>query len=112
MSSRLLSADVLAERLPEELPAGDTVLSGEPGARLCALLDTAAGGVGLWEMTPGTAQDVEDDEAFLVLSGSGSVAFEDGEVLALRPGVLVRLTAGQRTTWTVDVRLRKLYVAI
>ena len=112
MTSRLLSADVLAEGLPEELPAGDTVLSGDPGARLAALLDTTAGGVGLWEMTPGVAQDVEDDEAFLVLAGSGSVAFEDGEVLELRPGVLVRLTAGERTTWTVASTLRKLYVAL
>ena len=35
----------------------------------------------------------------------------DGTTVALRPGVAVRLRAGERTTWTVAERLRKVYVA-
>ncbi|MBP2328394.1 putative cupin superfamily protein [Kibdelosporangium banguiense] len=47
---------------------------------------------------------------FLVLSGSGAITFADGERIELRPGVGVRLRAGDRTTWQVDTPLRKLYL--
>ena len=62
-------------------------------------------------MSEGVARDTEVDEVFVVLAGSGEVAFADGTTVALRPGVAVRLHAGERTTWTVTERLRKLYVA-
>ena len=48
---------------------------------------------------------------FLVLSGRGTVTFADGGAIDLRPGVLVRLHAGDQTTWNVTERLRKLYLA-
>ena len=67
--------------------------------------------VGLWEAGPGTDVDTEVDEVFLVLSGAGTVTFADGSAIALRPGVLVRLREGDRTTWEITARLRKLYVA-
>ena len=67
--------------------------------------------VGVWTMEPGTEGDTEVDEVFVVLAGRGSVAFEDGEVITLGPGVAVRLRAGERTTWTVTETLRKVYVA-
>jgi hypothetical protein len=43
--------------------------------------------------------------------GAGTVAFEDDSAIDLRPGVLVRLRTGDRTTWTITERLRKLYLA-
>ncbi|PFG43469.1 hypothetical protein ATJ88_2166 [Isoptericola jiangsuensis] len=67
--------------------------------------------VGVWEMEQGTADDTETDEVFVVLTGAGTVTFDDGEEIALAPGVAVRLRAGERTTWTVTDTLRKLYVA-
>ncbi|MDA0638736.1 cupin domain-containing protein [Nonomuraea sp. MCN248] len=67
--------------------------------------------IGVWDITPGVAEDVEVDEIFLVLAGAGRVAFEDGSSIDLRPGVLVRLVAGDRTVWTIDEPLRKLYLA-
>jgi uncharacterized cupin superfamily protein len=42
--------------------------------------------------------DVEADEVLLVLAGAGRVVLEDGSALDLRPGVLVRLHEGDRTT--------------
>lgn len=66
--------------------------------------------VGLWDMATGTDTDIEDDEVFLVLAGSGTVTFADGSRLDLRPGVLVRLVAGDATTWAVEEPLRKLYL--
>lgn len=67
--------------------------------------------IGLWEAGPGVDTDVEVDELFVVLSGAGTVRFEDGESVDLRPGALVRLRAGERTRWEITERLRKLYVA-
>ena len=51
------------------------------------------------------------DEVFVVVSGRGSVLFEDGERIDLAPGVAVRLTAGEHTVWTVTERVRKVWVA-
>ena len=66
--------------------------------------------VGLWEAGPGVDVDVEVDELFVVLSGQGRVTFEDGSVIELVPGTLVHLRAGDRTTWTIESRIRKLYL--
>ena len=77
-------------------------------------MDTALAGVevGVWEMTPGTATDVEVDEVFVVLAGAGTVTFDDdGEQVELGPGSVVRLRAGERTTWVVRETIRKIYVA-
>ncbi|MDP4512089.1 cupin domain-containing protein [Nonomuraea turcica] len=62
---------------------------------------------GIWEAGPGF--DVDVDEVFLVLAGSGTVPFEVGSTIELRPGFLVRLIAGDRTTWNITERRRKLY---
>jgi uncharacterized cupin superfamily protein len=67
--------------------------------------------VGFWQIDAGSATDVEVDEVFLVLAGSGQVTFGDGSVLPLLPGVLVRLVEGDRTSWLIEQPLRKLYVA-
>ena len=104
-ADRLLSADVLGEPLATD--GASAALRSE--AR--ALTATGATEVGLWEAGPGSDVDVEADELFLVLSGEGRVSFDDGSSLELRPGVLVRLHAGDRTTWEISQRLRKLYLA-
>lgn len=73
--------------------------------------------VGIWEMTPGTATDTEADEIFVVLSGHATLRFDSvpdavpPAPVELRPGVVVRLSAGMRTTWTVHETLRKVYLA-
>jgi len=73
---------------------------------------TTVGGtdVGIWEITPGTVRDVEKDEAFVVLSGSATITFADGETVELGPGSLVRLHAGEETVWEIHTTLRKVYV--
>lgn len=103
---RLVSADVLAESL-----SPDGVSEALATASAALVEGTVLAEVGLWEAGPGTDTDVEADEVFLVLGGRGTVRFEDGSEIDLRPGVLVRLHAGDRTTWVVSERLRKLYVA-
>jgi uncharacterized cupin superfamily protein len=103
-TSRLLSDDVHTE--PVEADGVSTAL-----ATASRTLLEAVSEVGLWEAGPGTDTDTEVDEVFLVLSGAGTVTFEGGSTIELRPGVLVRLAAGDRTTWEITARLRKLYVA-
>ena len=90
----------------------DDVLAADLGAdRILALGEVGEAEVGMWGMEPGIEQDTETDEVFVVLAGRGSVTFEDGERIALRPGIAVRLRAGERTTWTVSETIRKVYVA-
>jgi hypothetical protein len=107
---RLVSPDVLTlgvtpDGVSEALATASAVLV-EPASGA-----GARGEVGLWEAGPGADTDVEADELFLVLSGAGTVTFEDGSAIDLRPGVLVRLHEGDRTAWLVTERLRKLYLA-
>lgn len=98
---------------PDELDP-TTVLAGDPAMASRALW-TAKGGTvehGIWELTPGTVTDVEADELFVVLSGSATIAFEDGPVLEVGAGDVVKLPEGARTVWTVHETLRKVYAVV
>ena len=66
--------------------------------------------VGVWEHPAGVSTDVETDEIFVVLSGSGRVLIDGGTVLELRPGTVGVLAAGTRTRWEIDEPLRKVWV--
>ncbi len=105
---RVLDVDAAVPTTPLD-PA--TVVDGAPQAGSRALAAVAGVEVGVWEMSPGTATDIEVDEVFVVLSGSATVSFEDGESLDLAAGSVVRLRAGEHTTWVVHETLRKIYVA-
>jgi uncharacterized cupin superfamily protein len=99
------SADLDWDDLPEEqCPVGPV----RTGVR--ELADTFTR-LGVWEHPAGTSTDVEQDEVFVVLSGSGRVILGDGAVLLLRPGTVGILEAGTSTTWVVDEPLRKVWIA-
>lgn len=104
-----VAADAIA--LPVELePVPDEqVLAGAPSTGW-TMLDAQ---VGVWEMTPGSMRDVEEDEVFVVLAGAATVAFEEPALpdAALRPGSIMRLQAGMQTRWTVHETLRKAFLA-
>lgn len=109
---RLLTADALGAPLaPLALEPAD-VVTGDPTTASVGLASTAGVDIGLWELTAGTVTDVEVDEVFVVLAGRGDVRFADGEVIDLAPGAVVRLRAGERTTWTITETLRKMYVVL
>ncbi|TDZ93508.1 cupin domain-containing protein [Mycobacteroides salmoniphilum] len=86
------------------------VITGEPRAGAQAIYSIWGVEIGIWEMTPGAASDVEEDEIFVVLSGLGSIQHEDGSITPLHPGRLVRLHAGHRNTWHVTHTIRKVYL--
>jgi uncharacterized protein len=108
--NRVLVLDAFSELLGEAVPPGRWVLAGSPEARLSRLAGFPHADVGLWEISEGTVQDVEQDEVFVVLSGSATVAFDDGETIELGPGSCVRLHSGDRTTWDIRTTLCKIYV--
>ncbi|AZL04450.1 MAG: cupin domain-containing protein [Brevibacterium aurantiacum] len=80
-----------------------------------AELGTIAGAeYGLWEMGAGAMRDVEGEEVFLVISGTGRIEFDEPALapVELGPGSLVRLEDGMKTRWCVDeAPLRKLFIA-
>ena len=90
--------------------ADEDVVSGSPTAASRTVRSFGDVEVGIWEMTPGIARDVEEDEVFVVLAGAATVAFEDDREVTLRPGDLMALNKGERTVWTVTETLRKVYV--
>lgn len=103
------------QRIAAELGALSVTLDSDPGSLSTASVDLgsfAGCAIGVWEAGPGTDHDVEADELLVVLSGFGKVTFEDGTSIPLMPGTLVQLRAGERTTWVITERLRKLYVSV
>ena len=85
------------------------IVAGAPTTATLTLDERDGRELGVWEMSPGAATDFEVDEMFVVLAGIATVEFVDSELppIELRPGSLVRLTAGMRTVWTVRETLRK-----
>jgi uncharacterized cupin superfamily protein len=93
----------------EDVPAAQR-LAGTPRTGVKRLGEFGGVNLGVWEMTPGTMRDTEVDEVFVVLSGHGTIEFEDGATVSIEAGDIVRLHAGQRTVWTVTQTLRKMYL--
>lgn len=107
------AVDAVRLRLAHEPLPVDEVVSGAPTTASRALATHGEVEVGVWEMTPGTASDVESDEVFVVLAGHARIDFVEPVLPALEvaPGTVVRLAEGQRTVWTVTETLRKVYIA-
>ena len=102
--------DLTALEVPTEPVAASRTVAGEPHDGATELTVFEGCEIGVWEMTPGTATDVEVDEVFVVLAGAATITFDDGTVVDLKPGSFCRLHAGQRTQWNVTATLRKMYV--
>ena len=97
--------------LDHEAVPRDQRVGGDPRIGAAELTSFYGVEVGVWEMTPGVATDVEVDEVFIVLAGSATIEFgDDSPTLRVGPGDVVRLAAGAGTTWTVTETLRKIYL--
>jgi uncharacterized cupin superfamily protein len=93
-----------------ELPT-DQCPQGPVSTGVAYVAETLFASVGVWEHPQGTSTDVEQDEVFVVLSGSGRVVLEDGSELVLLPGTIGVLLKGSPTTWIIDEPLRKVWIA-
>ena len=95
----------------EPVPSAQ-IVAGSPRTGTAELHDVDGRSVGVWELTVGAMSDIEVDEVFVVLFGSATVEFVDeARSVTVGPGSVGRLTAGQRTVWTVTETLRKVYFA-
>jgi uncharacterized cupin superfamily protein len=69
---------------------------------------------GLWKPGDVANQPIElelvADETFLVLEGCGELRVDSGEGLELRPGMMVSLRKGARTSWLVDADFKEFWV--
>jgi uncharacterized cupin superfamily protein len=110
-ADRQLSPDAVAEPLDPLALDPATIRAGAPAAGIRPLGEQGAAEVGVWELGPGIVTDIESDEVFVVVAGRGTVMFSDGSSIDLRPGTVVRLVTGDRTTWTITETLRKVYLA-
>lgn len=95
--------DIAVDRVhdePDSPCAGLVYFAGPPG------MD-----VGVWEHTAGISTDIEEDEVFVVVSGSATVEVEGRGAFTFGPGDVGVLREGMRTRWVVHETLRKVYVA-
>ncbi|MGL5826604.1 MAG: cupin domain-containing protein [Nocardioides sp.] len=112
MNERLLVANVFDAPLEPDPLADEQIVEGTPAVGVREFGNVGGAEAGIWEIAEGVARDIEADEIFVVLSGSGRVDFADGSTLELGPGAAVRLQAGEQTVWTITERLRKIYLAV
>ena len=104
--------DALALELAFETVPEAQLVAGTPSTGFAVLSSFDGREYGVWEMSEGAMSDTEADEVFVVLAGEASVLFVDtGVEWQLAAGSVGRLTAGQRTVWTVTRRLRKVYLS-
>ena len=104
--------DALALDLEFEPVPHSQLVAGTPSTGFAVLSSFDGREYGVWEMSEGAMSDTEADEVFVVLAGEASVLFVDtGVEWRLTEGSVGRLTAGQRTVWTVTRRLRKVYLS-
>jgi len=94
---------------PEELDL-EQVKFGNPKTSALTLAESKDGAeAGLWRCTPGVVTDTEVHESFLVITGKGTLDFEDGRSIDLEPGVTVTFEGGEKTTWTVKETILKAF---
>jgi uncharacterized cupin superfamily protein len=100
-----MSVSVVHEPLDSAKALSDGVSTG-----LAEVVSEAGLDAGVWEHSVGSSTDSFGDEVFVVLSGAGVVRCQNGGEIALAPGVVGVLHAGDVTTWEITEPLRKVWV--
>ncbi len=104
------------ESLDLEAVPNEQVLDGSPvtGWKLLASLPNVEAGI--WEHSPGSSTDTEEEEVFVVLSGRATVVVRDEQGIELErhefsSGDVGILSEGTLTTWIVQETFRKVFIA-
>jgi uncharacterized cupin superfamily protein len=90
----------------------ENAVEGEPTESELVIHKDDAHEVGIWEVTPGTFPGAKDGiwEVMHFVRGAGTITSESGDVVEIRPGVVVYAPDGWRGTWRVTETVRKTYV--
>ena len=116
MSSTPLIASGFGSLDLTSIPATDVyeltnVTEGDPQSHYVDVATVGDTTLGVWQVTEGSFTSSDLDEAFVVLSGAGSLTFvATGDVVTLAPGVLVRVTPDTAIEWKITSPIRKLYI--
>jgi uncharacterized protein len=86
---RVLSSNVMTELLTADQLSPSDVIAGSPQVASTDLETVGGVSIGVWEITEGTVTDTEVNEVFLVLAGSGHIAFDDGSTVTIQPRALM-----------------------
>ena len=75
------------------------------------LPEIAGASVGIWGIQPGTYQNTDENELFVVLSGAATITFSPSQDrIEVSAGSIVQLNEGETSLWEVTETLRKVYV--
>lgn len=104
-----VAVDALTLELEREAVPSPQVTSGMPDTGWVSIGVDAGGEWGVWELSAGGMTDTEVSEVFVVIAGAGVLEFLTPALprVSLRPGVVMRLSAGMQTRWTISTPLRK-----
>ena len=87
----------------------EKVIEGTPTVGIVVLGRFNDNDYGVWELTPGTVRDNEENEVAIILSGRATLEANGEKPRELVPGTVLRLEAGAETIWTVTETLRKVW---
>ncbi|QJU56341.1 cupin domain-containing protein (plasmid) [Herbiconiux sp. KACC 21604] len=105
------SAHDLLSAAPREPVKSADVIWGSPVTKTHELFtEDGPLEVGIWQLQGGACRDIEVEELFVVLSGRALLTVNGRPPREVAPGDLVKLEAGDVTTWVVQTTLRKLYL--
>jgi hypothetical protein len=96
---------------PEPIPSCN-VIDGQPEATTLVLAERPGGlAAGLWSCTAGRFRwDYATDEVIHIVEGEAVITDQDGEVVLVGPGDVVRFVGGTSAVWDVPERIKKVWV--
>lgn len=112
------STQPVARVNPADVPIRPTpidpssILNGTPHSGWSLIAGPPGIDIGVWGHSVGVSSDIEEDEAFVVASGSATVVLDGGRSYDFGPGDIGVLRAGARTTWIVHETFRKVFVTL
>ncbi|BCI55622.1 hypothetical protein NIIDNTM18_49000 [Mycolicibacterium litorale] len=65
---------------------------------------------GVWEAEPGVHREYQGQETVVILTGRATVEGSSGITVDVGPGDLVIVDPGEKTTWTVHEKIRKVFI--
>ena len=107
--ARVNPADVPIRATPID---PSSILDGTPHSGWVSIDGPPGIDIGVWEHSVGTSSDIEEDEAFVVVSGRATIVLDDGRSHDFGPGDIGVLRAGARTTWIIHETFRKVFITV
>lgn len=97
-----------------EAIASHRVLTGAPEAATVVTATLPTGETGLWRVTEGEFTTAHSGyvEHIHIIEGDGDLVHENGDVIALSPGVTVTMDDGWKGRWVIRKTLVKAYAVL